>query len=96
MKSPQLLNAITRALGVKKLDEQWDEDSDSSQPAHPIETIHLSEKTKDALLVPQELEWTRDLVLLKWHGTFEEPYDNGDDAGDDDDDDVERKDVRKC
>ena len=93
MKSLQLLNAITRALEVNERDKDSNLDKEQRPPA--CSTISLSEATKDALLVSQELEWTNDLVLLKWHGTFEEPDDEGDE-GLEDDDDGRPKDSRKC
>ena len=94
-KSPRLLDAINKVLGVSiASDESGDEDSESEQlsPAGAVESISRPETTKDALLVSQDLEWTRDLVLLKWHGSFDDPRG---DAYEDDDEVEERKEARK-
>jgi len=96
LNSPQLLDAITKALEVREADEERDCDSGEEQTssAEAIENTPLPETTKEGLLVSQELEWTRDLVLLKWHGTFDElHHDDGHENSDDDD--VRQEDVRK-
>jgi len=87
--SPQLLHAITEALKEKETED--DSELDESSSAGATGNITLPETTKDALRVPEEVEWTTDLVLLKWHGTFVETDVNGDDNTDG----FEREDDRK-
>lgn len=105
----QLLDDIRGALTGEEIDEsQWDSDSDAdtdtdteARPAvRSTETIPLPESTKNALLIAEEIEWSRDLVWLKWRGTFKHSPLNayGDEDIDDDDDDnhIQQKDPRKC
>lgn len=90
----QLFDTLTEALDARGADEESDEGSDSEESSaiEGMGSTSLPETIKDALRVSEEVEWTRDLVLLKWHGVFAETHGNGGDENSDSDDGFEADD----
>ena len=93
LNNSQLLDAITQALRVNEADDWSHRDSELGQNSLIGTTgdASLPGIIKDALRVSEEAQWTRDLVMLKWHGVLVET----DDSGDDSDDWFEQEDDRK-